>query len=274
MKLSPLTIYIIGISLALPIIAFGWFFNLMPNNADKATYEAATEANLREAAKQGQAEKRVKDTIAMIKTKAAEWRAIAATRTPSESLAAGGITLSTNAFQLTEDTRKFRNSIQRAVNAQLRKGGVEVVNGPMVPVPDANAPANSLLASFYNFPGASFPVVIFDLGTVTVQGTYQEIMSHIRAYKSMPHYLAVTDALRLDGTSPNLTATYNLTIVGYIRGNTIYGQAPEGQASASGGGGMGAPAMGGPGAGGGPSAMGMSGAPGGAMKPGIGGMAP
>ncbi|HSI73335.1 MAG TPA: hypothetical protein VK934_09160 [Fimbriimonas sp.] len=268
MKLSPLTIYIIGISLALPIIAFGWFFNLMPNSADTASYDAATQLNQAEAAKQPQAEKRVKDAIAMIKTKAAEWRAIAAVRTPPESLSAGGISLTTNAFQLTEDTRKFRNSIQRAVNAQLRKGGVEVINGPMVPVPDANAPANSLLASFYNFPGASFPVVIFDLGTVTVQGSYNEIMNHVRAYKNMPRYLAVTDGLRLDGTSPNLTATYNLTIVGYIRGTGVYGQAPEG--GATGGQGAGAPA----GPGGPPRGPGGPGGPptGGAGKMGLGGL--
>jgi hypothetical protein len=205
----------------------------------------------------------------MIKAKAAEWNAIAATRTPPASIAAGGITLAQNAFQLSEDTRKYRNSVQRAVNAQLRKGGVKVVNGPLIPIPDPNAPANSLLLSFYNYPSAGFPVVIFDLGTVTVQGNYDEIMSHVRAYKNMPRYLAVTDGLRIDGTSPNLTATYNLSIVGYIRSNVVYGQAPEGQSGQAGGAPAGGPPMGGPPMGGPP----MGGPPmGGAPRGGPGGM--
>jgi hypothetical protein len=249
MKLSPLTIYIIGVFLALPIIAFGLFFNKMPNDADTKSYVAAKEANDIEAAKQKKADERVATAIQMIKTKAAEWRAIAATRTPPASLQQGGINLAQNAWQLTVDTAKYRNSIQRAVNAQLRKGGVRIINGPLVPMPDPNAPAKSLLASFYNYPAAGFPVVIFDLGAVTVQGDYDAIMKHVKAYKNMPNYLAVTDGLVLNGTSPNLTATYNLTIVGYIRSNVVYGDAPEGQVTQqAGGGGGGAPfgGMGGP----------------------------
>jgi hypothetical protein len=268
MKLSPLTIYIIGIALALPIIAFGWFYNKMPNDAETAIFVAGKEANDAEAAKQRAADQRVATAIQMVKTKAAEWQAIAGTRTPPASLQNGGITLTQNAFQLSEDTRKYRNSIQRAVNAQLRKGGIRVVNGPLVPIPDPNAPANSLLASFYNYQATGFPVVIFDLGAVTVQGNYNEIMNHVRSFKSMPNYLAVTDGLRLDGTSPNLTATYNLTIVGFIRANEVYAQAPEGQAPSGGGGGGfgGGPA--------GPGAPGGAGAPGGGKRmPGAAGTA-
>ncbi len=246
MKLSPLTIYIIGIALALPVIAFGLFFNKMPNDTEASFYQAAKEANDAEAAKQRQADQKVATAIQMIKTKAAEWNAISANRTPPASIAAGGITLAQNAFQLSEDTRKYRNSIQRAVNTQLRRGGVKVINGPAIPTPDANAPANSLLLSFYNYPSAGFPVVIFDLGSVTVQGNYNSIMNHMRAYKSMPRYLAVTDALRIDGTSPVLTATYNLTIVGYIRSNVVYGQAPEGASAAGGAGGAPGGGPGGP----------------------------
>ncbi|MEZ0327690.1 MAG: hypothetical protein ACAH95_17475 [Fimbriimonas sp.] len=262
MKLSPLTIYIIGIALALPAIAWGLFFNKMPNDAETAMFESAKAANDVEAGKMNAAKKRVETAKDMIKAKAAEWNAISATRTPPASLAMGGITLAQNAFQLTVDTRKYRNSLQRAVNAQLRKGGVKVINGPLVPIPDANAPANSLLASFYNYPAAGFPVVIFDLGAVTVQGDYNSIMSHLRAYKNMPRYLAVTDGLRLDGTSPNLTATYNLTIVGFIKTNVVYGQAPEGSSGAGAGG---APGAGGVGFGrrGGPS----GGAPAGGFGP-------
>ncbi len=267
MKLSPLTIYIIGIALALPAIAYGLFFNKMPNDAEAEMFAAAQAANEAEARKQGAADKNVLAAKELIKAKAAEWNALSARRVPPVSVAAGGITLAQNAFQLSEDTRRYRNSIQRAVNTQLRRGGVKVVNGPMIPAPDANGPANSLLQSFYNYPSAGFPVVIFDLGTVTVQGSYDRIMSHLRSFKSMPNYFAVTDGLRLDGTSPNLTATYNLTIVGYIRSNVIYGQAPEGQSGQGGPGGGGSPpGMGGPPGGmGGPPGVGAGPRPGGRL---------
>jgi len=113
---------------------------------------------------------------------------------------------------------------------------VTVVNGPYVPGPDENGSATGILASFYNYPALGYPAVIFDLGTVTVQGSYKQIMDHVRSFSAMPHYLAVTDGLRIDGTSPNLTATYNLTVVGLLPPGTIYGTAPEAASNQSQGG--------------------------------------
>ncbi len=235
MKLSAFTIYMIGIALAVTIASFGIFYIAMPNNGQAALYRETADKMNDEAAKQHQADQRVAAAIKLVKSKQAEWAGFVATRSVPGSVSAGGVNLAVNAFQLTEDTRKYRNSIQLAVNNQLRRGGVKVVNGPLIPLTDPNAAAGSLLASFYNYPVIPFPVVIFDLGTVTVQGTYAQIMNNVRAWKSMPHYLAVTDGLRLDGTSPHLTGTYSLSIVGYLQPTKVNGQAPEGAASGSSG---------------------------------------
>jgi hypothetical protein len=264
MKLSSMTIYIIGLAFAMIALSFALFMHVLPESQHAQYYKDATDKLNTEASKMKQAEERVRKAKELVLAKATDWRSIAATRTPPDTLAAGGIDLNRNAFQLTVDTKAYRNNIQRAVNAQVRKGGVKVINGPYVQGVDPSAPATSVLASFYNYPALGFPAVIFDLGTVTVQGTYGEIMKNIQAYKSMPHYLAVTDGLRIDGTSPNLTATYNLSIVGLLRSTVINGQAPEGAGGGNGGGGGAGPM--------GPAGMGMPGAKSG--KPGISGAGP
>ena len=176
----------------------------------------------------------------MVREREAVWGGIVATRTLPAMLAGGGINLNQNAWQLVIDARKYRNNAQRAVNNQLKRGGVTVVSGPAVPFPDETAP--TILANYFNYPAVPFPVVIFDLGTVTVRGNYTQIANHVRSWSTMPHYLAVTDGLQIIGTSPQLTATYNLSVVGYIEVNALYPPVPEGGGAATnapGGGGRG-----------------------------------
>lgn len=260
MKLNPISIYIIGFAVALMAISYGVFYNLMPNNKQAEYFRESTELLNTEAGKMGRAKKKVEDAEKDIQAVADRWKAIAAVHTPPGNLAQGGINVGVNGYQLTEDARKFRNSVQREVNAQVRKGGITVVNGPLVPAAEGTEPGQ-ILANYFNYASAGYPVVIYNFGTVTVQGTYEKIMAHLRAYKAMPRYLAVTDGLTLDGTSPNLTANYNLTVVGFIPASTVYGGAP--------GGGVAAPNAA-PGPGGMPGGMptGMPGIPGGAGRPG------
>jgi hypothetical protein len=243
MKLSGLTIFLIGLSVALIAISYAFFHKWQPNMTEKQSYVTLAEQLQNEINKRPMAQKRVDDAKAMVEERAAKWRETVASRTPSTSLASGGIDLSVNAWQLTVDAPKFRNSIQRAVNAQVKRGGVRVISGPEVPDPEESA--SSVLASYFNYPAIKFPVVIFDLGTVTVQGTYEQILTNVRSWTNMPKYLAVADGLQLSGTAPTLTGTYNLTIVGYIRGTEIFPPVPEGAAGAAPGGGGGAPPGGG-----------------------------
>jgi len=148
----------------------------------------------------------------------------------------------------------------------VKKGGVRVLSGPTVPGPDANINPNDLVTTYYGMSSYPFPIVVYDLGQVTVQGTYDEIMANYKSWSNMPRFLAQAHQLALTGTSPTLTATYNLEIVGFIPGKEIFPAVPfQGVAAGGAGGGFGGGfAGGGPSrAGGPPGAGGFPGGPGG-----------
>lgn len=220
MKLSPWTIIIIGLSIGIVALSFGYFFKYVPTSEKAKFQETLADQLETEANKMPAAEKRVADAQDDKERIEREWQAVVARRTPSQNVGTGGINLAVNRYQLTVDAPKFRNNVQRAVNAQLKKGGVLVVNGVSVPAPTDDP--NAVVTDFFGYTTvARFPVCVFELGSVTVRGSWGQISNHMRAWTSMPNYLAVTDGLAVTGTSPNLTATYNLTVVAYIRGQQI-----------------------------------------------------
>jgi len=244
MKLSPWTLIIIGAAVAVIALSYGLFQHWMPNMTEAGYWQQNAEALQAEADKMGQAQKRKELAQKLVDEEAAKWQLIVEQKTPPQSVAAGGIDLAVNRWQLTVDAQKFRNNIQRAINRQIKLGGVLVVSGPEVPRPGDSA--GSIVADYFNYPAIAFPVCIFDLGTVTVQGTSEQIYRNMEAWSDMPEYLAVADGLRLSGTAPVLTGTYALTVVAYIRGSEISAPVPE-EGSAPGG----APPGGGGGGGGG-----------------------
>ncbi|MBN9500395.1 MAG: hypothetical protein BGO01_03435 [Armatimonadetes bacterium 55-13] len=259
MKLSPITIILIGLSILIMALSYGLFQHYLPNKAEAANFNTFAEQLKTEGDKLPQAEKRLKNAKERVSQYADQWRGVVETRTPEASLAARGVDISVDLWQLVKDTRDFRNNVQRAINAQLVKGGVKVVgDGPLIETPTDSA--QEILAGFYNYPAIAFPVTIFNLGQVTVEGTYEQILENVRAWKNMPHYLAVADGLSLEGTSPHLRGTYSVTVVGYIRGKKIYPSVPEsGATGGTTGGGPagfgGGPAGVGPGMRGGPAGM-------------------
>lgn len=269
MKLSALTIFLIGLSIALAVVSWAYFHEYGPNMTEAQYWRENAQAQQTEKDKLGLAKQRVKKALEMVEVKATAWNATVLTNTPPTSRARGGIDLSVNPYQLVIDSQAFRNDIQRAVNAQVRQGGVRVVNGPEVPAPVYNA--NQVLATYYNYPALSFPIVMFDLGQVTVTGTYEQITANMRSWSRMPNYLAVADGLTITGTSPNLTGTYSVTVVGYIRGKSIFPQIPDldltGGSSNGTGGGPGGQT---PGGGGAPGGGANAGGPGGRSRPSFG----
>ncbi|MBC8065997.1 MAG: hypothetical protein H7Y17_14280 [Chlorobia bacterium] len=275
MKLSPLTIILIGVAILIMALSYGFFQHYMPNSTEAKFYNDYAAQLESEGNKLPQAESRLKKAEELVTTKAAEWRAVVSSKTPLPDVNQKGINLNVDAWQLTTDTKKFRDNIQRAVNAQLVKGGVKVIgNGPQIPTSSDNA--SDILSTFYNYPSIAFPVTIFELGQVTVEGREDQIMENVRAWKNMPRYLAVTDGLQITGTSPLLRGTYSVTLVGFIRGKQIFPTVPEGAAPAGGAGGGGAGRVGGaPGAFGPPTGFGPPagfGGPGGAPpggRPGV-----
>lgn len=223
MKLSPLTIYVVGICIvfAAAMVSLSIF---LPNISEAKNYNEHANAYIREANKQAQAKRKVEHAVAAVTKMGEEWQQIVAVKTPPNHLP-NGINLAVNRWQLTVDSVQFRNSIQRAVNAQMKRGGVTVVAGPTIPAPPATA---AQIVEYYNYPAIRFPVLIFDLGQVTVRGSMSQIMQNVRSWTTMPNYLAVADGLQLTGTTPNLTGRYNLTVVAYIRGDKISPAVPEG----------------------------------------------
>lgn len=228
MKLSPLAIFMLGLMVAVIAIGFGLFQHYLPNMADAKAYAEWGEKLDTEGNKMPQAIKRVEDARRQVKEISDKWQQTVAVKTPPSSVAAGGINVAVNPYDLTVDARTFRNNVQIAVNRQLRTGGITVLAGPSVPVPPDDP--ESLLSSYFNYPGSPYPVAIFDLGQVTVRGTFAQISENIRAWSRMPNYLAVADGLVITGTAPELTASYNVTLVAFVRGKKI--GAPISQAAA------------------------------------------
>jgi len=250
MKLGRFAILMIGITVFIACMSWGYFYKAMPNNKEVGLLNAAKDLNDTEAQKMTQAKNRVALAKKMVDAKGEAWAKIVATRTPPTDWQHGGVDLSVDPWHLSVYTPMYRNNVQRAVNEQVKKGGIKVVSAPYVPGIDPNLPVSQILPSFYNYPALKFPVVLFDFGTITVQGTYSQILANVRAYKFMPHYLAITSGLRIDGTSPNLTGTYNLSVVGFIRGKNIAPDVVEAPTSSgSGGPGGGFGGAGGPGGG-------------------------
>ncbi|MFI5384868.1 MAG: hypothetical protein ACHQ50_02000 [Fimbriimonadales bacterium] len=248
MKLSGWTIIVIGVCLGLSAICYSYFQVYAPSE-DAAQYMRDYKANLEtQAGKQKKAEDRVRKAQKLVQIAADKWNVYVAKFTPSDSLAANGINVFENPFQLVVDSPKYRNNAQRAFNAQLHAGGVTILSAQDIPPPTDSE--KDILASYYNYPAFLFPVVLWELGPVTVKGTYAQICQNVRSWTNMPHYLAVVDGLRFDGTSPILTATYNVTIVGFIRSRAIF-PAPSATTSTGSSGG----------AGGGGGAAGVTGAP-------------
>lgn len=219
MKLAPWTILLLGVMVAVIALSYGLSQHFLPNTENARRYVEWGRQLDAEAAKMPRAQERVENAKAKVKEISDNWQRTVARRTPPQSVAAGGINLAVDRYALTVDARRFRNMTQMAVNRQLRSGGVTVIQGPFVPEPTDDP--NVILSSYFNYPPTEFPVAVFDLGQVTVRGTFEQIADNIRSWSRMPGYLAVADGLAIQGTSPELTATYNVTVVAFIRGKQI-----------------------------------------------------
>jgi hypothetical protein len=231
----------------LVVLSWAFFHEYQPKTAYAQAVDDYTSKLTTEAGKLPATKKKLENARLEVQKKAAEWQQIVAVRTPPDNLRQGGIDMRVTPYQLTVDARKFRDSVQQAVGRQLRKAGVTVISGPEVQTPTDDA--TTIVSDFFNYPAARFPVGIYQLGTVTVRGSFDQISNHLAAWSSMPNYLAVTDGLALTGTSPNLTATYNLVVVAFIRADQMPPAVPAGGGGGAGPTGFagGVPPFGGPG---------------------------
>lgn len=237
-KLNHWTWIIIGLSVSLAALAYGYFQHWMPNMAEKQAFDEQSEKLDTIIGQRTQAERRVKDALNDVAAVSAEWADIVAVKAPPKGLQNGGIDLSVNPWQLVVDAPRFRDSIQSAVNRQVRHGRVKVISGPQIK--PFSQEAQQILATDFNYPALKFPVMFVDLGTITVRGTFNDIIENFEAWSRMPNYMAVSHGLRFTGTSPVLTGTYQVSMVVYIREDQVGAPVPEGAPPANGGGGGGA----------------------------------
>lgn len=219
MKISGWAWLVAGVCIAVAIFSVIFFRFVQPNNTEAAAIEQHAEALAAEEAKLPRAKERVENAAAKVEEISAQWQMVVAEKTKPADLGEGGINLGVNPWQLTKDARTYRDNVQRDVNRQVKRGGVTVVGGPLVPQPSESH--TDVLATYFNYPAATFPVAIFNLGTVTVEGSYEQIKANVQAWSSMPGYLATTDGLSIQGTGRELTATYNLVVVSFIRGESL-----------------------------------------------------
>lgn len=251
-KLSHWTWIWIGLSISLAALSYGYFQHWSPNMAEKKSFDEQKEKLEAIVSLRGRAQTRVNDVSKEVIAASDQWSDIVLQKTPQQGLRNGGIDLSVNPWQLVVDAPKFRDSIQAAVNRQVRTGGIKVITAPTIR--PFSQDATSILAADFNYPALSYPIMFFDLGTITVRGTMQQIMANFESWANMPNYMAVSHGLRFNGTSPVLTGTYQVSMVAYIRSDKVGAAVPEGPAPSGGGsggggmgGGLGAP--GGPGGG-------------------------
>lgn len=217
MKLSGWVYLVVGVSIAMVAFSYAFFQHFVPDMSEATLRNAYATDLEREAARDGAAQVKIDHARRDVAEMAAEWEELSAHKTPSNSLSDGGIDLSKNPYDLTVDAPKYRNSLQQAINRQMRHGGVTVLSGgSRVPQPPDN-PA-TLMNSFFNYDRLPFPVVIVDVGTITVRGTFKQISDNMSGWSRMPNYLAVADGLAITGTAPELVGTYNVSIVGFMRG--------------------------------------------------------
>lgn len=227
MKLSALTIILLGLSisiiaLGLGLLGFGdTLHGFMYNKKEEEFQNGYIQQLEGEIAKRPAAEKRVRDAKALVETEGQKWEEIVATKTPPQGI----INLDVNAWQLVVDSRRFRNNVQRDINRQVKVGGVRVVNGPYVPDPSDDA--KTIVQNYFNYPAMKFPVCIWDFGTITVQGSFEQILTNMQSWAAMPNYLAVASGLQISGTSPALTGTYQLTVLAFIKADRIFPKVPE-----------------------------------------------
>lgn len=257
-RLSPLSYVVVGFVLMLMIFTGFYFLKIRPELAEVNMYaDKSQELNgIISKPSQDKAVERVREAMSMVRDAEVQWKQVASWRTPSF----GTLNMTPNRWQLVVNTRRWHGKAEADLNRWARRGGVTVVSPARLLVPYPTDQPNDLVQFYFNYPALPFPVAIWDIGTVTVQGTWDQIMQNVRSWSLIPGYIVSVRGLSVTGTGSRLTGTYALTAVVYV--NTPYvsggpaegGAVPQlgGDAAAAGGNNQNTGTMGRPGQGGGP----------------------
>ena len=221
-RLSPLTFVVVGICLIVTTAVGFWFLKIDPTSKEIGYWDEQNvklDGIISEASKK-RAVQRVRDAYSAVRTAETNWKAVVQKRTPSESQ----INLVPHRWQVVVNTRRWHGVVENDLRKWISRSGVrllEPLGGLQVPFPTDQP--NELVQYYFNFPAFPFPVAIWDLGPVTVEGTYDQIVGHIRSWSRIPNYIAEVRGLSLSGTGPRIRGTYGLTLVVYINTQNVSG---------------------------------------------------
>jgi hypothetical protein len=242
-RLSALTFAIVGFVLMAIIFAGFWFLKINPER-EEIHYYAAKSLELDAIISQdsrNRAVERVRNALQQVRDAEIAWKQVTSWRTP----AAGTFNMTPNRWQLVVNARRWHGKVENDLNRWVRRNGVTLVNPPRLLVPYPTDQPNELVQYYFNYPALPFPVTIWDIGTVTVQGTWDQIMQNVRSWSTIPGYIASVRGLSLTGTGSRLQGTYGLTVVAYVNTPYVSGGPGEGGAVPQLGGGSGQPGVGG-----------------------------
>ena len=220
-RLSSLTYIVCGIVLVLITWAGFWFFSIDKTNKEIASWQAYDQ-KLDQVISQPShkaASERVRKAYETVYAAEMAWKQIADTRTVS----AGRINLVPHRWQSTVNVRKWKPMVEQDLNNWVRRGGVRLLSPPAITLPVPTDVANYLVATYFNFPALKFPVVFWPIGKVTVEGTYDHIMSHVRSWSKIPGYVASVRGLGISGGGNRLRGSYDLLVLGFVNTENVFG---------------------------------------------------
>ena len=217
-KLSPLTYVVVGVVLAASIFLGFWFMKIAPGRQEIAywsDHNAKLDEIISEPSKRAAAE-RVRQALSMVRDAETSWKLIAQRRTPSS----GQMNLVPHRWQNVVNARRWHGRVEADLRKWMSQSSVRLVDPPLLMIPFPTDQPNQLVQYYFNYPAFPFPIGIWDLGTVTVEGTYDQITNHVRNWSNIPNYIASVRGLSLQGTGNRLRGTYGLTLIAYV--NTEY----------------------------------------------------
>ncbi|MEO7453602.1 MAG: hypothetical protein ABIV13_02430 [Fimbriimonadales bacterium] len=217
-RLSALTYVIVGVVLMAMIFGGFWFLKIR-REKEEIGYYAKKSAELdviNSQDSQNRAVERVRNAMQQVRDAEVAWKQVTSWRTP----AAGTFNMTPNRWQLVVNTRRWHGRAEADLNRWVRRNGVTMTSPARLLVPYPTDQPNDLVQFYFNYPALPFPVAIWDMGTITVQGTWDQIMQNVRSWSTIPGYIASVRGLSITGTGSRLQGTYGLTVVVYV--NTPY----------------------------------------------------
>ncbi|MCL6623428.1 MAG: hypothetical protein K6T17_02270 [Fimbriimonadales bacterium] len=230
-KLNPWTYVVCALVLIAITWAGFWFFSIGKLRQEIAEYQKQNAAldEILSPASQKRAQERLTEAYRRVYEAEQQWKVIAEKHTPPSSR----INLSPNRWQLTVMARRWHGQVERDLRNWITRSGVRIIapveggqTGPFVPYP-TDLP-NELVELYFNYPALQFPVAIWDLGEITVEGTYEQVVRHVRSWNDIPGYIASVRGLAIEGTGNRVRGKYGLVVIAYINTPDVFGGPTEG----------------------------------------------